>query len=279
MTEWHILTAKLERAKEHIVNLESAWDRFLGDDGYPIESKDDPNTGNRTFYVGNVKPIPADIPLIAGDAIHNLRSALDHLAYELASICTGGSGPFSELYFPTGKDAASFSENLSRASEYKTKATGVVKRLRDDAIKAIRDIEPYGGGKGEIFWQLHKLDIIDKHHLLVTVASVNRFHSMSPAEITKIRTQFLGMLEYVPEKNDPFMFLKQTAIRRFPLEAGDELGTFPKAEVHDNMHFRIEIAFGKPEIVEGKTVIEMLHQAAHMIYGIFMTFSNEGLLK
>ena len=43
--------------------------------------------------------------------------------------------------------------------------------MRQDAIDAIRALEPYKGGKGENLWVLHRLNNIDKHRLIVTVGS------------------------------------------------------------------------------------------------------------
>ena len=73
------------------------------------------------------------------------------------------------------------------------------------------------------------------------------------------------------------MFLKQ-GVRRLSLEAGQIFDIFPMSEVHENMQFPIEIAFGEPEIVKGKPVLEMLHQVASLMHNIFVTFDGLGLL-
>jgi hypothetical protein len=46
-----------------------------------IGVEDDPNTGNRIYKVIDIPPIDDEIPLITADAVHNIRSALDHLAH------------------------------------------------------------------------------------------------------------------------------------------------------------------------------------------------------
>src|SRR5262249_7802437 len=148
------------------------------------------------------------------------------------------------------------------------------KRLTPDAAKALTDVKAYPGGPGQSFWHLHCLDNIDKHRLLLTVTSQNRFHSMSPAEIANIRHKFLGVLSGIPEINDPRMFLK-SCTPRLSLGAGDVLDIFPIAEVHENMHFPIELAFGEPDFVKGKPIIEMLHQIANGIHNVLMLFDNQ----
>jgi len=265
--DWIRLTAKLERAQEHIFKLKEFWGRFIDGGAYPILSQDVPDRSYRLYYLGSVEAIPADVPLITGDAIQNLRSALDHLAYRLVCVGTQSSGPFEHVYFPIGE----------RPREFKDRIRAIRKCLTPEAVKALTEIKAYPGGTGEIFWQIQCLNNIDKHRLLLTVTSQNRLHSMSPAEIAKVRYQFAGVLQNVPEINDPRMFLKQ-GVRHLSLEAGHVLDILPISELHENMQFPIEIAFGEPEIVKGKPVVEMLHQTASGIRNIFLAFDNFRLL-
>src|ERR1017187_4670578 len=131
--------AKIERAEEQIYKLESAWANFR-EHAYQVASKDDPQTEDRTYYLSSVRDIPPTMSLLAGDAVHNLRTALDHLIQLLISVKEGAPGPFKHVYFPIATDAA----------EYKSARRRVVKRIRQEAIEAIDRIEPYGGGKGEM---------------------------------------------------------------------------------------------------------------------------------
>jgi len=107
-----------------------------------------------------------------GDAIHNLRTALDHLAYRLVSV---GPKPHwrGKVYFPIADSAEEFVSRIG----------GIKKRLRHDAVKPLAAIKAYRGGAGEILWQLNELDIIDKHRLLLPVDPQNVVHSMSPREV------------------------------------------------------------------------------------------------
>lgn len=100
-----------------------------------------------------------NLSLIAGDAIHNLRSVLDHLAHHLVCIGMNSRGPFSHVYFP-------IAENRKK---YDTTKADFVEGMRKDAKDAIDAEEPYGGGKGRLLWQLHQLDIIDKHRTVYTI--------------------------------------------------------------------------------------------------------------
>jgi hypothetical protein len=263
--DWTALKAKLERAEVHIFDLKEFWDEFVEGGAYPILSQDTPDGRYRIYTLGNIAQIPVDVQQITGDAIQNLRSALDHLAYRLVCVGTDSPGPFNDVYFPLG----------DRPEKFEARIQAIEKRLKTDAVKALLEIEAYPGGDGEIFWQIDQLNNIDKHRLVLTVSSQNRFHSMAQWEIARIKNQFLGMKD-TPEVNDPRMFLK-SGIRHLSLQTGDVLGIFPISEVHEDMKFPVEVAFGEPKTVEGKPVIEMLHQAAGQASDILLLFSSKGL--
>jgi hypothetical protein len=103
------------------------------------------------YYLGSVAPVPTDVPSITGDAVHNLRSALDHFAYRLVCVGTDSPGPFDSVYFPIGE----------RAREFKVRIRAIRKCLQPDAVKALTEIQAYPSGAGQALWHIHKLDIID----------------------------------------------------------------------------------------------------------------------
>jgi hypothetical protein len=261
------LKLKLERAKKHIVDFKETWDAFVDGGAYPFTSKDDPNTGERIYKLTDAALIPTNIPLILGDAIHNLRSALDHLAYQLVSV-----GPHprwrSKVYFPIADSPKEFVSALRR----------IKKRLRHDAVEPLAAIEAYRGGAGELLWQLNELDIIDKHHLLLPVDPQNVVHSMSPREVGSISRNFLGVFPISPEIAHRNL-LQHSETPTLAPQAGDILARIPKADVQDNMYIPFEVAFRKPEIVRGKPVIVFLHQAADGIGSIISEFDRLGLLR
>jgi len=76
----------------------------------PTEDRATEATRERSASIGDGVP-PEDLALIAGDAIHNLRSALDHIAWEL--VAAGSSEPNHRTQFPVGKTQASYRERRS----------------------------------------------------------------------------------------------------------------------------------------------------------------------
>jgi hypothetical protein len=77
---------KLDRAEEHLKNLEGEVAAYIHSDPYKaIRVTDCQQHSDCWRYLLHLSP-PPTIPLvlILGDAIHNMRSALDHLAVALA---------------------------------------------------------------------------------------------------------------------------------------------------------------------------------------------------
>jgi hypothetical protein len=152
---------KRQRANDHVNNLQREWVLFLGGDPYKVVRQFNAEANKTAFLVAQLPVLPVSLSTILGDAVHNFRSALDHLAFALfASANPGKSG--SRIYFPIGKNKTEY------ASISQGKTQGIPQALKD----RIDSFCPYGGANN-LLWPLHKLDIMDKHQLIVPVASVN----------------------------------------------------------------------------------------------------------
>ena len=174
------------------------------------------------------------------------------------------------VYFPIAETAA----------EYQSLKGRRVKGMRQDTVKAIDLIEPYRGGAGEILWQLHDLDIIDKHKLLIAVGSTSRQQSMPPSEIARLKREFLGIRQqiYTPAQ-EAILFQTARASIQFPLKRGDILAIIPEREVNEHMHFTFEVAFGEPIALRGEPVIAKLFEMSGRIRDIIRNFDNAGYLE
>jgi hypothetical protein len=89
---------KIERAKNHIRDLESVIVPFLDTEPYTHAADLLPQISHYSIRLATVKPLPSCIPIIIGDAIHNVRSALDHLAWQLVEA--GGGTPNHRTALP-----------------------------------------------------------------------------------------------------------------------------------------------------------------------------------
>jgi hypothetical protein len=266
-----LIQVKVERAKKHVVDLESAVRAFLDSGPYKVGTKRDPQTRKLIYYLTNVQYVPVEVASIAGDAIHNLRSVLDYVAQQLFLLGPNrAAGPASHDYFPIGNDAA----------DYKSKLDGIVKDLRPNAVKVLRGIEPYKGGKWHELWVLHRLDIIDKHRLFVTVGSA--LHSVNvgahmQAAMEKAERKHIDEGGAIPPWGNDFslqpkinLFLRP-ADNMFPLKAGNELFIDAvDAEPNEKMDFGFSVALSEPGIVDGKPLLETIYQLAQLVGNTFL---------
>src|SRR5262245_16114607 len=95
--------AKIERANQHIGDLEARICAFRGENPYRVVPEADPNSGHRQYIVRVHSTPPLALGLVAGEAVHQLRSSLDHLAWQLVEA--NGGVPGKNTYFPILKDA------------------------------------------------------------------------------------------------------------------------------------------------------------------------------
>ncbi len=158
--------AKIYRAKKHIDDLKLELTAFRELNPYRAHFYDDPNTGDRIGELQVIEELPIRVHAVIGDAIHNLRSALDHLAGELC-VASGGT-PDNGTAFPIW-------ENVPLVSEIDAEITRKIPSASVEVTDGIKELQPYKGGKGDILWRLHMLDIIDKHRVLIAAAAAAVF--------------------------------------------------------------------------------------------------------
>jgi hypothetical protein len=233
-----LICVKIERAKKHLGDFEAARDRFFDPQPYVIERDHNTETGDDVFKVSNLRATPLELALIAGDAIHNLRSALDHLAYQL--VLVAGGMPSTQTGYPI----------FATGKRYETYKAGKVEGMSDAAKREIDASKPYGRGTDELYW-LHTLNISDKHHeLLITLVSVS------------------GALVLMPRWYKPrFQFYNF----RTPVKDGDIILTCEPG-FDENVNFAFDVAFGEPEVVKGKPVLELLHQTSDFVDNLILSF-------
>ena len=103
--------------------------------------------------------IPFTVNSTLGDAIHNMRAALDLMAAELARI-NGKSD--SKVYFPFSNSKDELQGQIDEKN---------FDRAGEDAIALLKTFEPYKGGN-ERLRAIHDLDVRDKHKSIITTLVV-----------------------------------------------------------------------------------------------------------
>src|SRR6478609_5813888 len=83
---------KIERAKQHIVELNAVVQVFIDSKPYSSVTEHDPQTAQYVRRITKVEAVTPNVATVLGDILVNLRSALDHLAYQLIVVGAGASG-------------------------------------------------------------------------------------------------------------------------------------------------------------------------------------------
>lgn len=228
--------AKYERAQQHIRDLETCLIAFRNSIPYGIVEERDLESGDIIYRCSKVTALPAEIALILGDALHNLRSTLDYLVYKMVE--RSGATPDSRTGFPIFDDAKG----------YASLKAGKIKGLGKLAIEAIDRLQPYKGGNSHL-WVLHQLDIRDKHRLLLAVDHSMFGHRLLPAQIDQFSSHDPANSgnagTYVPhDALQPFPV-------PFPLNVGYKLMTVSRQYTDLHIGFVIDVAINEPGVVEG----------------------------
>jgi hypothetical protein len=152
---------KIQRAKKHIDDIHTLLMTFAKSDFYAARIDNDSKRGTNFLCLDirdDLFPVD-DAALIIGDALHNLRSALDFMYYQIVLAC--GGTPSNWTRFPVFNTGDKLESWLASALEKKQITEPIVRLIRDD-------IKPYDAGNPLIF-SLHQLNISDKHEFFVPV--------------------------------------------------------------------------------------------------------------
>jgi hypothetical protein len=116
-----------------------------------------------------MKPLFNKPLFFCGDAVHNLRLALDHAYWDIVSPFIKNDREGDAVQFP-------FSRTTQRLNEAITNR--LANRMSDVFVQALRELKPHGEAGGNTYlYMVHRLDIIDKHMLLVPTADYTRLSS------------------------------------------------------------------------------------------------------
>jgi hypothetical protein len=159
---------KLDRAKKHLNELKDCIARFSETEFYSISPHVKADTGQPIVRV-TVQPLPKDIPLMIGDVVHNLRSALDILWNTMILRITGIE---SETGFPIRQKWEELNGTIGAANEVVTPAVPTIKNILLNDIKAYKDGNP-------AIWYLNRLNRSDKHRLLIASVNITPFRHIT----------------------------------------------------------------------------------------------------
>ncbi len=158
----------MDRAGDHIDTLkENVRDllRVEDEDPQPYGFHFDPDSGEGVGWI-EWMPDPPTIywSLVAGDAVHNLRGALDHLMWQVAILDRGGGVPEDRTQFPIVDDPAHLTG---------WPASVTMNQLTEPHRTLVAGYQPYNAGDLK---DVHPLAILrelsnqDKHRVLAILS-------------------------------------------------------------------------------------------------------------
>ena len=231
---------KLRRAQHHLDNLDREITIWLDRNFETLWQEKDPERPDYfSAYVTMERP-PINIALLIGDALHNLRGTLDHLAYTLAERYTGS---------PLPDDIAKHSEFPIFRTLEQERIQRKIRGMHPDAQAIIEQLQPYQAGADwakDPLWMLHELSNLDKHRLLLTNALVN---AMGLFREDRCRNVITGVVELYPGCIEG-----KTKIATFQARPRD-----PQQEMNVQFQPIVDVVFQCGCVVDGKSVQQWLN--------------------
>ena len=112
--------AKSRRARTHIDDIKAMLIRFDEDTACRVDLEPTSEAGKTALRLRVLRRPPNEILTTIGDALHNLRSCLDSVAFELASRTLGGTMTEKQqksVQFPTCVDKEEFDASLAQKNQ------------------------------------------------------------------------------------------------------------------------------------------------------------------
>ncbi|MDI4655388.1 hypothetical protein [Xanthobacter autotrophicus] len=146
---------KVARAIRHIEELAC----LLDDYGHRISIWYESVPEDPTYMCLKIsEPPPSEIPMIIGDAVHNLRSSLDIMVCDIARMRNKST---NDVKFPFACDEAGLIKAVERHC----------RQLGEDVQKLLIDQRAFKGGNVPLRG-IHDLDVLDKHNMIIPTIPV-----------------------------------------------------------------------------------------------------------
>jgi hypothetical protein len=178
---------KVERARGHLNAIDEAIEVFVKTAFEGTLHYGDVHTREHVLQLGPLRHPDHRLAVVVGDFLHNMRSAFDHLAYQLVQFPIEDGGPKT----PGDKIAFPLTDNPTAFDRSKGKIRGAAPGV--EAI--VESHQPYNSGQ-PFLWFLHELNNWDKHRVLHLVENtVTDFGFLNPEHILTANFHPAGELE------------------------------------------------------------------------------------
>ena len=244
---------KVERADEHRCHLYREIQGFLNREPNPIITERNPETGRAVLRVrDDYPPPPLRLSIIVGDVAHNLRSCLDHLAFQL--VRSNGGTPT----FATGYPIYSARPTSSQGEAVRKRK---VQGMSDAAIADIERLQPYNGR----YLGYHPLEMLrglsnwDKHNTVVlTVAQAK----------TSYQVTYRSGVQVAVERGEARLFEAGAIMEIIEPPADDA------SEMYVEHEAAVEIFFDESGPGKGRGVLPLLYDLQQFVGRLILDFDR-----
>ncbi len=272
--------AKVERAKSQLIALNKVTNDFFEAHRYSVvRAEFDRKAGQYSLRIKECPPnFPIEWSVVIGEIAHNLRSALDGLAWQLALLNTT-SMPFQRTAFPirtfsNGTRRPRIDGGYDHPFWYNGIPCHLLKSIDRCFWTRIEAFQPYKGrnrGRHHPLFLLHELNNTDKHRLIMVLATVLSGWMVTglSGKITlkrgvslKPNAKVASALPLPPEGVTVFDFNTMGIARQYEMQV--DFKVIP------------EIRFGNScDAVKGLPVISTLNHLLNKVSSIVESFAND----
>ena len=166
---------KLRSAKRQANEIDDLLSGFRDKSAYTIIPEEHPNEPFHVFRVKVLEPPPPRLSAAIGEFVHNIRSALNRIVWELTALSDANVDE-RDVEFPIFGSPPTPGNNA------------IWKRLRGipdafpDARAIIRGLQPYqrsDGANHDLLWLVHRLNGLDKYSIDHSIGFIVLYHLQS----------------------------------------------------------------------------------------------------
>lgn len=255
-----VVARKIQRARGHISELQASVRAFIQRAPYKIKGEINEAT-NEAVFTAEADPEfaspPIELTLISAEVAHQLRSAQDHLVWQLVIANTGQPPQGAKSGFPIFKNEAGYS---GRAPAM---IAGVSAQAAADRIRAAQPYHAGNDAERVLIWIVQELNNAEKHRIIPVMTTYS----------------FVGHVRLVKADGSSVDILPWQEEVRDPLHDGMEIARVPITDAMDGGAFDIpvglDIAFEQVGAVKGQPATSLLSEATDYVADLIESFRGE----
>lgn len=252
---------KFRRADEHLQVVNDLMQGFLNRKPYRIIDKIVKNgdTRERVLRLEQLEDIPPKLPLLIGDACNNLRSALDHLLWQLWLLKDPSFN--GRVFFPICDTEDSF--KAQRIRDY-------IKGLSCAQRTSIESLQPYKTGNGALSF-LRDVNNSDKHRLIQVISLIG---NVKKIRVTADTTN--ALLEVPLPHQIPIKRISNTKVENGAILARIPLNSFSRGtSVRVQSYASINFAFQGCKTAHGQIIYDSINAILSEVFRAIILFEPE----